>query len=273
MEEFSKLFLYIPGIVIFLVGSGQVRGWLRNLKTGNGSAGKVLACSHIIKKDKKDREIYNFYDVQVEYTDPRTKGKIRMNVKSPTEYAVSQPVKVFYGADGKPVLADSEETPVFHPLVAMAGGALLILLALEQNRGREIPAMLCLSAIMIGAGISLLWHFTFLKKRKLEPLEAEIVDVYSRQLSKETKIIRGSRFTYYPVVRYNLDGQDVIRRCRVNSSSEKSFKTGDKMKLYLDRASGSVSEHRANPVMAVSGACLLICGILAGTSILSQILK
>ncbi len=272
MDEFSKLFLYIPGIVIFLVGSGQVRGWLRNWRTGNGAQGRVLGCSHIIKKDRKDREIYNFYDVLVEYTDPKTGHKIKINTKSPTEYSVSQPVKVYTGAGGKPVLADAEETPVFHPLVFMLGGAVLILLALEQNRGNEVRAMLCLTAILTGSGLSLLWHFTTLKKRHLEAIDARIVDVYTRQLSKETKIIRGSRFTYYPVVRYNLDGQEITRRCRVNSSSEKSFQVGDNMKLYLDRAGGTVSEHRAHPVMAAAGAALLICGILAGASIFSQIL-
>lgn len=272
MDEFSKLFLYIPGIVIFLVGSGQVRGWLRGLRTGSNAQGRVLSCNHIIKKDKKDREIYNFYDVLVEYTDPKSGHKIKINVKSPTEYATAQPVKVYTGSDGKPVLADSEETPVFHPLVFMLGGAVLILLALEQNRGNEVRAMLCLTVILIGSGLALLWHFTSLKKKKLETLEAEIVDVYSRQLSKETKIIRGSRFTYYPVVRYNLDGQEIMRRCRVNSSSEKSFQIGDKMKLYLDRTTGAVSEHQANLVMAASGAILLISGILAGISIFSQIL-
>ncbi len=271
MTEFSRLLIYVPGIVIFLVGSAQVRDWLRLRRGGGAAAGVVVSCTHVVKKDKKDRAVFDFYDVLVEYTDPRTSHKIRQNMKSPTEYAQMQPVRLVPGPDGKPALADAAEEPVFHPLAAMLGGALLILLALEENRGNEILAMLCLSLFMAGAGLSLIIHYRILRTKGFVPIDAEITGTYTRQISKETKILRGSRYTYYPIVRFEVDGQERLRRCRVNASSEKAFKAGETLRLWLDPATGAVAENNAKVYHAVLGAILLAAGLLAGVSILSQL--
>ena len=71
MSEYSKLFLYIPGILIFLAGSGQVRRFLalrRAEKKQEAFYGNVVQCTHVVKKDKKGRETFNYYNVVVEFT-------------------------------------------------------------------------------------------------------------------------------------------------------------------------------------------------------------
>ena len=270
MKNLSQLLLYIPGIIIFLVGSGQVRGWIRLLKKDASTQATVVSCIHIHKKDKKDREIYNYYNVMAEYTDPHTSHKVRQSFKSPTEFAEGQVVRIFWGRDGeKPQISEKENEAVVHPLVMMIGGALLILLALFENQGREVPAMLCLTAVLIGGGASLLVNYFSLKKKNLQTISAEIIDLYTRQISKETKILKGSKYTYYPVVRYELDGRENIRRCNINSSGSNSFKVGETMNLYVDPATGAVLEKKASLPAAVCGAALVIAGVLAGISILS----
>ena len=74
MADLSKLFMYIPGIILFLVGSGQVKDWLYMRRMGSCVEAGVTNCKHVVKKDKKDREIYNYYDVTVEYRNPQTSG-------------------------------------------------------------------------------------------------------------------------------------------------------------------------------------------------------
>ena len=273
MSDFSQLLLYIPGIIIFLVGSGQVRSWMRRRKPGASTEGSVVSCVHIVKRDKKDREMYNYYNVMAEYTDPNTKHRIRQAFKSPSEYAVGQQVRIYWG-DGadKAALTEKEDEALFHPLVMMTGGALLVLLALFENRHREVEAMVCLAIVLAGAGISLLWNYFSLKKKNLQPVEAEIIDVYSRQISKETKILRGNKFTYYPIVKYVLNEKENVRRCNINSSQASSFKTGETMTLYLEPATGIVMEQHPRIGMAVAGGILLLSGILAGLSILSAVL-
>ena len=93
-----------------------------------------------------------------------------------------------------------------------------------------------------------------MKKRNLKTLDAEIVEVYSRQLSRDSKILTSSKYTYYPVVRYKLDGKDNLRRCNINSSSDKSFKAGEHMTLYYDEEYPSVppGKHRKGAYYGIS---------------------
>jgi len=273
MADLSKLFMYIPGIILFLVGSGQVRRWLRMRRSNVCVDAGVISCKHVVKKDKKEREIYNYYDVLVEYKNPQTGHRERLAVKSPTEYAMGQQVRMYQDKGGeRPVLDEYKEEFLFHPWVTMIGGALLILLALEENRGREVPAMVCLALILTGAGVSLTADYILLKKRRLQPLDAEITDIYTRQISRETKLLKGAKYTYYPVVRYELNGRANIRRCNINSSGQNTFRIGDHMTLYFDPQSQEVLEKRERAGMAVAGILLMVIGILAGASILSVVL-
>lgn len=273
MTDLSQLLLYLPGIILFLVGSGQVRSRLQARGADSCADAGVVGCKHVVKKDKKDREIYNYYDVTVEYRNPKTGHKERLAVKSPVEYAKAQMVRMYWPrGGGKPVLLEYKEEFLFHPWVTMVGGALLILLALEQNRGCEVQAMACLSLILIGAGASLTVDYIRLKKRGLQPLEAEITDIYTRQISRETKILKGAKYTYYPIVRYELDGKENIRRCNINSSGRNTFQAGERLTLYYDPGSGEVLEKHARTGAAVAGVLLVLIGLLAGASILSVIL-
>ncbi len=270
--DFSKLLLYVPGIVIFLVGSAQTRSWLRYRKPGSSDSGTVVRCTHIVKKDKKGRIQYDYYDVLTEYTDQTTGHSRRKIYKSPNEYAEGQQVRIIHGTGAdKTYLTEKEDEFVLHPLAMLLGGALLILLALEENRGNEVAAMAYLTAVLIGGGASLLARFISLKKKQLVPLEAEIIRTWSRQISKETKILKGSKFTYYPIVKYSVDGKESIRRCNVNASQESAFKEGETLTLYLDPQTKAVYEKNANIAYAVFGCLLLAAGILAGLSIFSVI--
>ncbi len=204
LDSLSRVFPYVPGIIIFLVGSVQVENWLKRRKIN--------------------------------------KNYLR------------------------------EEAEIFHPLVMMFGGALLILLTLFENQKREVEAMICLTIILIGAGISLLWNYFSLKQRKLKIINAEITEIFTRQLSKQTKIWKASKFTYYPIVKYEIDGHEYTSRCKINSSIKNTFKIGDKMKLYYDSSAKIILEKHAHIGLLISGTIIFIIGVLAGMSILSVIL-
>lgn len=273
MTGLSRLVLYVPGIIIFLVGSGQVRRWLKLHRAEFCVDEEVVSCKHVIKKDKKDRETYNYYDVLVEYRNPQTQHQERLAIKSPTEYAIAQPVRLYREkGSANSALIEQEEEFLFHPWVTMIEGALLILLALEENQGKEVPAMICLILILLGAGTNLIVNYVSLKKRGLKDVEAKITDIYSRQLSKETKILKGAKYTYYPIVRYELNGKENIRRCNINSGSQNSFKIGESMTLYYDPENGTVLEKKEKMSAAVVGIILILIGVIAGASILSVVL-
>ena len=215
MSELSKLFMYIPGIILFLVGSGQVREWLRFHVFGRCLTAKVVSCNHVLKKDGNGREIYNY------------------------------------------------------PIVMMLMGAFLILLALEENQGKEVPAAICLAAIFLLSGGNLIGNYIVLKKKNLKRVCGEIIQVYERQISKETKILKGSKYTYYPIVKYEIDGKENIRRCYINSSSKNSFQVGGTFDLYYDPVCEEVYEKHDRKAVAIAGGVLVVIGLLVGASIVS----
>ena len=148
----------------------------------------------------------------------------------------------------------------------------MIVLALEQNQGNQIEAMLCLSLLLAGAGANLLADYIVCKKRKLQTVDAEIIDVYKRQISKETKIIRGEKFTYYPVVRYTLNDRENIRRCFMNADKESSFKIGEKINLYYDALTHTIYEKKKKAVNAVAGTIIMVTGIFLTVLYLIELL-
>ncbi len=275
MTDLSSLLLYVPGIVIFLVGSGQVHKVLsiqravRNKKVFDGN---VLAAEHIVKKDKKGNKTFDYYNITVEFTNA-SGHKERHAVKSPSQYAVGQQIYVMLensGTAGYTIL-ENDQTFIFNPWVVMIIGALCIMLALWQNQGKEVYAMAALSAMLIVIGGALIWDFVSMKRRSLTALEGEIADVYTRQISRGTKIIKGDKFTYYPIVKYVLDGKENFRKCNLNSGNVQSFKVGDPYTLYLDQTNGKVIERKANALIMAAGIVILVLGIMAGLSILSVV--
>jgi len=270
--EFSKLFLYIPGVIIFLVGSGQIRQ-RPGLFGGKGTVrATVVRCDHVVKKDRKDRDTYNYYNVLAEFTNPETGKRERKTAKSPTEFYPAQEVLLQNADTAEPKVVGGEEESLFPPLAQMIGGALLILLAYWQNQNDQEKAMACLCAVLAGAGILLIARYFALKKRNLRALDAEVVEVYSRQLSKESKLLTSSKYTYYPVVRYKLDGKDNLRRCNINSSNERSFKVGEHMTLYYDEDRRTVTESHPVPGMLIAGIIILVLGIAATAALLATLM-
>lgn len=273
MDFLSQFLPYIPGIIIFLVGSGQFRTWLKIRKPDSNTVADVVNCEHVIKRDKQEREILNYYDITAEFTSIGSNHRVQQKFKSPNEYLIGQQVRIFWGNGlESSKISEKENEAIFHPLVTMIDGALLILLPLFESQKREVEAMICLTIILISAGISLLWNYFSLKKRNLVRIDAEIIEIYSRQLSKKTKFLMSEKFTYYPIVKYEINGKGNIRKCSINSSGKNTFKIGEKMSLYYDSKNGAVLEQHARLGVAISGIVILLIGILAGLSILSVIL-
>lgn len=263
MNDFTKYFLYVPGIIIFLLGSARVKDFFVLKKAGGYLEAVVISCEHVVKKDSKGREQFNFYNVLVEFTNPDTRHRERHAIKSPTEYQVSQQVRIFRsGPSAAPMLSENKTESPFHPAVVMVSGALLILLALYQIKGEVITAIRCLAAVFLIAGINLVVSYFLTKKRKLTPVKAIITDVYKRQISKETKVIKGNKFAYYPVVSYTVEGRDCLRRCTVNSSLEKTYKVGEAMELYYDAANKQILENKEKLSHLIIGAALAVLGIV-----------
>ncbi|MCD7838246.1 MAG: DUF3592 domain-containing protein, partial [Clostridiales bacterium] len=78
--------------------------------------------------------------------------------------------------------------------------------------------------------------------------------------------------TYYPIVRYELDGKENIRMCKINASREKAFPVGDTLTLYYDPKNKRVLEKGVKVSTAVWGGVLLAVGLLAAVSLIAEVL-
>ncbi len=272
MADYSQYLMFIPGIVIFLVESGQVREYRRRSRYGATRAAEVRITKHITKKDKFGRQVFDYFETTVESADPRTGKKERHVIKSPVEYPVGQKVELYFDpSSGDPVLTNGINEWIFHPWLGMLGGALLILLALFQIQAKEIAAMTCLSLLLAGAGAGLIGNYVYLKKKHLTRIDAVITDIYERQVSKPGRFSGSGKFTYYPIVSYDQDVKTMVRRCNVNSGRKESFRAGDTLRLYYSSDEGDVREHGSNKLILIAGAVILILGLLAGVSIISAV--
>ena len=268
--NFSQILMYVPGIIMFLVGTNQTKQFILQNRKNACAEGTVKSCSHVQKKDSKERDLYNYYNVSVTYTDPKNNHIYTKNVKSPAPYQSGQSVRLYLGSndDRISIISQENEYPM-NPFFILIAGILLIFLALAENQGKEPVAMLCLAGILIAGGLSLILDFINLKNKQLEMLDSEIIDVYTRQVSKESKIIKGAKFTYYPIVSYLIDDVENYRLCNVNSSIESTFKIGEHMPLYYSHKSGTVTEKHARLGLMLLGIILLGLGIAAALSIIT----
>lgn len=273
MADYSQYLMFIPGVVIFLVESGQVRELRRRNRYGATRDAEVKVTKHVTKKDKFDRQVFDYFETTVESSDPRTGKKERHVIKSPVEYLMGQKIQLYFDpATKEPVLTNGINEWLFNPWLGMLGGALLILLALFQIQGKEIPAMTCLSLLLIGAGAGMIGNYISLKKKNLEQLDATITGIYERQVSKPGRFSGNGRFTYYPIVSYEQNGKTMTRRCNVNSGRKESFRIEDTIKLYYSPAEDDVRERGANMIVLIAGIIILVLGLLAGISIISAVI-
>ena len=184
MGDFSKYLMYIPGIVIFLVASGQVRNRAALKRKGALKTGTVRGTEHVKKNDRYGRPTFDYYDTEVELPADGSSRKQTVKVSAPVEYRKGQPLTLFFGdTKGTPTVATIQES-LFSPWLSMVGGALLILLALFQIQEKQIPAMACLAAVMLGAGAGMIANCVYLRKKGLQPVDAKVIDIYKRLINR-----------------------------------------------------------------------------------------
>ncbi len=263
MESLSKLLIYIPGILIFLVGSRETAAWLKSFLFGKRISAKVSCVNHVRKKYKAGRNQYNYYNAVLEYKVPNSSRLLKTEMKVPFEPAVGQVIKLSVDREGKnAVFSKNPNTSNIHPAAMTVIGALMLITALEANNGNEVAAAFCIGGMLAAAGISAAVHNIRLKNKKLTAVTGTIVDVFERQISKESKLIKEAKVTHYPIVSFTFDQQEIVFRPEVNSEKETDFKTGDDFLLYYDSKDNEIYEKPAKAAWIAAGILLLILGIV-----------
>ena len=252
----QMIFLVVVGAVLLVTGTTSFRRGLRLKKPGVIKGGKVIRSKHVQKQDEDGFLIQNYYELRVEYG--QSGHRKEETVKSIDEYREGDTIRLLTDIDrGGTLRVYDDSVPVFGPWALIGAGILIILLPFIQQRyGTEyISAILALLLLLIGA--SLILAYIKDKRRDTEEIQAEIEGVLKWQPERKKKWTTPSA-SYYPVLGFMTDGQKKSMRSRYNSSVAGSYKTGKKVMVYRDNATGRILERGPRISMLVGGIILIL---------------
>lgn len=253
----ESVFLVVIGAVIFVVGTTALRKQIR-IKMGKLlKEAKIINISHVTKKDDEGYLIQNYYDIKVEFED---KGKtLQKTLKCIDQYEKGDTVKIIKDIErgGQYRVYGNDKAPVFGPWILILCGILVICMPFVQLKFGDGYMSMLLAIFLMLIGLGLVLAYIKAKSRDLEEITAEIADILKWQSGQKKKWTNPS-ISYYPIIKYKLNGKEKIMRSRYNSSSVASYKVGKQLVLYKDKNTGDILERGARKSMLIIGIFLIL---------------
>ncbi len=253
----ESVFLVVIGAVIFVVGTTALRKQIR-IKMGKLlKEAKIINISHVTKKDDEGYLIQNYYDIKVEFED---KGKtLQKTLKCIDQYEKGDTVKIIKDIErgGQYRVYGNDKAPVFGPWILILCGILVICMPFVQLKFGDGYMSMLLAIFLMLIGLGLVLAYIKAKSRDLEEIPAEIADILKWQSGQKKKWTNPS-ISYYPIIKYKLNGKEKIMRSRYNSSSVASYKVGKQLVLYKDKNTGDILERGARKSMLIIGIFLIL---------------
>lgn len=253
----KMVFLVVIGAVILVAGTTGLKRQIRLKKAGVIGAGKVLRAKHIQKRDEENYLIQNYYELHVEYSkDGRRKI---VDINSIDQYCPGDQIHLTEDADRKKKIKVSgeEREAVFSHWALIICGILITSIPFVWNQLGEKYVSGILSALLLFSGANLIVAYFKAKFRKTKKIEAEIDDVLKWQPGTKKKWYSPAA-SYYPIIKYKIEGEERKMRSRYNSSTESFFKKGKKVLLYRDKGTGKLLERGARKSMLIGGGFMTV---------------
>lgn len=253
----QMVFLIVIGAAVLVTGTTSLRRRIRMKRYGSVKEGKILRSKHIEKRDNDGYLIQNYYEVMAEYTD--SGHKVKKTLKSVDEYREGDEVKVFADPErgGQIRILGIDKTPVFGPFILMGAGILIIVLPFVQKQFGEQYISAILALLLLLVGTALIASYIRDRKKETEEVPAVIAEILKWQPSEKKKWSSPSA-SYYPILKFTLDGRERTMRSRYNSSTASSYKKGKQITLYRDRDTGDILERGPKKSMAATGILLIL---------------
>lgn len=262
------VFLVVIGAAILVVGTSALRKQIRIKRGKLLRNAKIINTNHVAKKDSDGYLVQNYYDIKVEFED---KGKkVQKTLKCVDQHEKGDNIKIIKDIErgGQYRVYGNDKAPIFGPWFLILAGILVICMPFVQARLGDsyMSMMLAFLLIIVGLGLILAYYKT--KSRDLEPINAQISDVLKWQSGQKKKWSNPS-VSYYPILKYSLNGKEKIMRSRYNSSTATNYKVGKEITIYKDKKTGEILEHRARKSMLIIGVFLIL---FAGVGLYSSLM-
>lgn len=267
----NSIFKLVVGTALMIVGIGGIIQHKKYEKPRIYGKGKVLYSKHIEKKDEQGYYKQFYYDVCVEIEEKGRKKKYNINCMD--QYKAGDEVEIITNPNGNGELKifTPTRTPVLGQWVMTVIGAFLFLTpAAKVKFGQKYLSALA-SPVCIVAGAALIIVYFKENRRKLEKIDAEIIGLLKWQkvtVGKDGKQHKSGTALYCPILRYEKEGVERIRRSRGNSNVADVYPIGGKLPLYKDLETGYYTEEKPKSAMVVMGLILIIFGVIGVITIL-----
>lgn len=256
----QTIFLVLLGAAVFVIGTTNIRAYIRQQKPENMLMGKVLSARLMEKRDKEERLIQHYYELMVQCSGG---GKtFNEKISSTMEYERGDELKLV--RNGGKIVPDSERGVSFGTALAitLVGMGLAIFPVVSLRSGEKAGSVILVILLLLGGAIT---FSSFWKDRKksLAMIEGEIVDILYYRTGDNKKFSKPVE-SYYPLIRCSVEGKEKTFLSAYNSRTKGSYKTGAKVKLFHDKETGGIVEKKASPVL-LAAAVLFWLMALVGT--------
>lgn len=263
----QTVFLVLLGAVVFVIGTTNIRAYLRQRRPGNVMDGKVLFARLVEKRDKEERLIQRYYELIVQCSGA---GKaFQESINSTMQYERGDIIKLVR-RDGRLALFSERAVSFGTALAITLAGMGLAVFPVVYLRNGEWDASVVLVLLLILGGVIAFSSFLRGRGKSLTPIQGEIVDVLYYRRGENKRFSKASE-SYYPVVRCSVHEKEKVFLSAYNSSTKGAYKTGTKVKLFYDEEQERIVEKKASPALVVLAAAFWLMALVGIVSIIGSI--
>ena len=253
------------GAAVFVIGTTNIRTYLRLQKPENTLKGKVLSVRPVEKRDKEDRLIQHYYELMVQCVGG---GKtFNEKIESTMEYEKGEEIKLT--RNGSKVVPLSGRGVTFGMAIAitLAGMGLAVFPIVYQNNG-EKDGSVVLVLLLLLAGAVCFAAFMKDRKKNLTAADGEITDILYYRRGDNKKLSKPVE-SYYPLIKCRIHEREKTFLSAYNSSTKGTYKVGTKVKLFYDEETGGIIEKKASPALMVMAVLFWLMAFTGVVSILN----
>jgi len=262
----QTIFVVLLGAAVFVIGTTNIRAYLRLRKPGNILRGKVLSVRSVEKRDKEDRLIQHYYELTVQCSGG---GKtFHEKINSTMEYEKGDEVKLA-GNGGKAVLLSGKNVTFGTALaITLAGMGLAVFPIVYQNNGEKEGSVILVILLILAGAIS--WaSFRKDRRKNLVRIDGEITDILYYRSGDNKKFSKPVE-SYYPLIKCRIHEKERTFLSAYNSSTKGTYKVGTKVKLFYDEEQEAVVEKKASPVLMAMAVLFWLMALVGLISVFGQ---
>lgn len=253
----QMIFIVLIGVVVFVLGTSNIRMYLRLKRKNAMVTGKVTSSKLVEKRNSQGKLIQHYYELTLSCHENNETTQQKLN--STREYEKNDEIKLIRNAGRLTPLNTSAVSAGMGFMIAIAGMLLAVFPVVYQNMGEKQGNLILSLLFMVGGFIVFAGYFEKKRKDFIE-ISGEIIDVlyYKTEEKKFSKSVE----SYYPLIRYELEGKERTLLSSYNSSREATYKKGTAVTLYYNPNTQEMEERKANPAMLVLAAALWIFAVI-----------